>query len=116
MSMFGKMSVGIEKKMTYTPKMATSIAATTNVYGRRRARRTIHMGQTAFAKQDETKTNQRMMNSPDALTGAGEDTAGRIGVFVPAAAEAGGEYVVERFHRAEQTATVAVGEQVQLLR
>jgi len=42
MSMFGKMSVGIER-MLYTPRIKMSSANTTNVYGRRSARRTIHI-------------------------------------------------------------------------
>jgi len=42
MSTLGKMSVGVRRIVT-TPMIITSMAATTNVYGRRRARRTIHM-------------------------------------------------------------------------
>src|SRR6185295_289960 len=38
----GKMSMGV-RAMVSTPPMAMSIAITMNVYGRRRARRTIHM-------------------------------------------------------------------------
>src|SRR5690349_16468873 len=42
MSTSGKMSVGVQTIIS-TPRIATSIDATTNVYGRRRARRTIHI-------------------------------------------------------------------------
>src|ERR1700730_16364258 len=41
-SMFGKMSVGIVT-IDRSPSTAISSATTTNVYGRRRASRTIHM-------------------------------------------------------------------------
>src|SRR5438093_9834534 len=44
MSMAGKMSTGMVTIET-TPRTATSSASTTNVYGRRKARRTIHIGQ-----------------------------------------------------------------------
>src|SRR5207247_1530010 len=40
----GKMSTGV-RAMVSTPPMAISIAITMNVYGRRRARRTIHIAQ-----------------------------------------------------------------------
>src|SRR4051812_36283640 len=43
MSMSGKMSVGI-RRIVATPRMTMSIDITTKVYGRRSARRTIHMG------------------------------------------------------------------------
>ena len=43
MSISGKMSVGISR-IAKTPPMTMSIAITTNVYGRRSARRTIHTG------------------------------------------------------------------------
>src|SRR5436190_16091714 len=42
MSISGKMSVGIRVMVT-TPRIAMSMAITTNVYGRRSASRTIHM-------------------------------------------------------------------------
>src|SRR5580698_2908638 len=41
-SMFGKMSVGIVT-IDRSPSTAISSATTTNVYGRRRASRTVHM-------------------------------------------------------------------------
>src|SRR5437764_8816125 len=44
MSMAGKMSTGMVT-IEATPRTAMSSASTTNVYGRRRARRTIHMAQ-----------------------------------------------------------------------
>ena len=43
--MFGKMSVGVRRIAT-GPKMRSNIAATTNVYGRRSASRTIHIDYT----------------------------------------------------------------------
>ena len=42
-SIDGKMSVGVLSRMNGLSRMSTR-AATTKVYGRRRARRTIHMG------------------------------------------------------------------------
>src|SRR5712692_7912554 len=47
MLIWGKMSTGV-RAMVSTPPMAISIAITMNVYGRRRARRTIHMVEPQF--------------------------------------------------------------------
>src|SRR5262245_59340926 len=52
MSISGKMSVGIRRMVT-PPRMMTSIAATTKVYGRRRASRTIHMAVTQLRGRAE---------------------------------------------------------------
>ena len=48
MSMFGKMSVGV-RRMLATPSITIRTAITMNVYGRRRARRTIHMAGLSFS-------------------------------------------------------------------
>src|SRR5437868_6900781 len=67
MSTLGKISVGIVNRsagpaMISPPRMATSIAATTKVYGRRRARRTIHIQRILPAvRQQQPQLSRAMM-------------------------------------------------------
>ena len=52
MSTSGKMSVGM-RRIDTMPSSATTIAATTKVYGRRRARRTIHMAMLELCRESD---------------------------------------------------------------
>src|SRR5215468_6358009 len=57
MSMSGKMSVGV-RKITMGLRMSNTKAITMNVYGRRRARATIHIGQYTGRKTELAKRYQ----------------------------------------------------------